>query len=361
MVKRVFISDCEGPISKNDNAFEITSSFVPHGDRLFTVVSRYDDVLAEVVRRPGYKAGDTLKLVLPFLKAYGVTDKEMRDFAADNLVCIPGVGDMLQYVRGLAPAFIVSASYEHYLRALCQVLEFPFENTYCTRVSLDMYRLPEKEKGELKRIAEEIAQMPVFEVTPDTKSLDGMPREDVKTVRQLDEVFWERIAKMEIGKIYSEVNTVGGGEKAWAVKDIAREHRVALRDVMYVGDSITDDEAFKLVKGNGGLTVSFNGNQYAVENSEVAVLSENGIVTAIVADVFLRFGKLDALKLVENWDRKALERSLVDQGLLNRLFKVYPGRLPKVKMISDQNMETLGKESSRFRNKVRGEAIGRLG
>jgi hypothetical protein len=35
--------------------------------------------------------------------------------------------------------------------------------------------------------------------------------------------------------------------------------------------------------------------------------------------------------------------------------------LPKVKIISDQNMETLGKESSRFRNKVRGEAIGRLG
>ena len=361
MVKRVFVSDCEGPISKNDNAFEITSSFVPDGDRLFTVASRYDDVMAEVVKRPGYKAGDTLKLVLPFLKAYGVTDQEMRDFAADNLVCIPGIRDTLQYVRSLASAFIVSASYEHYLRALCRVLEFPFENTYCTQVSLDRYRLPEKEKGELKKIAERIAQMPVFDITPDTKSLDDLPREDEKTVRELDEIFWKRIATMEIGKIYSEVNPVGGGEKAWAVNDIARKLRVALTDVMYVGDSITDDEAFKLVKSHGGLTVSFNGNQYAVENSEIAVLSENSIVTAIVADVFLRFGKPAALELVENWNRRALERSSVDQSLLNRLFKVYPGRLPKVKTISDQNMETLGKESSRFRNKVRGEAIGRLG
>lgn len=360
-MRRVFISDCEGPISKNDNAFEITSSFVPDGDRLFTVVSRYDDVLAEVVKRPGYKAGDTLKLVLPFLKAYGVTDQEMRDFAADNLVCIPSVKETLQYVRSLAPAFIVSASYEHYLRALCQVLEFPFENTYCTRLSLDRYRLPEKEKDELKQIAQRIAQMPVFEVTPDTKSLDDLAREDEKTVRQLDEIFWKRIVKMEIGKIYSEVNPVGGGEKAWAVKDIARKLRVSLADVMYVGDSITDDEAFKLVKGNGGLTVSFNGNQYAVENAEIAILSENSVVTAVVADVFLRFGKPDALELVENWDRRALERSSVDQSLLNRLFKVYPGRLPKVKTISDQNVETLGKESSRFRKKVRGEAIGRLG
>jgi energy-converting hydrogenase A subunit R len=285
----------------------------------------------------------------------------MRDFAADNLVCIPGIKDTLQHIRGLAPGFIVSASYEHYLRALCQVLEFPFENTYCTRVSLDGYWLPEEERGELKGIAEGIARMPVFEVTPDMKSLDDLPREDQKVIRELDELFWERIAKMEIGRIYSEVNPVGGGEKAWAVRDIARKQRVPLRDVMYVGDSITDDEAFKLVKGNGGLTVSFNGNEYAVENSEIAILSEHSIVTAIVADVFLRFGKPDVLELVENWDRRALERSSVERSLLNRLFKAYRGRLPKVKIISDQNMETLGKESSRFRNKVRGEAIGRLG
>jgi hypothetical protein len=40
---------------------------------------------------------------------------------------------------------------------------------------------------------------------------------------------------------------------------------------------------------------------------------------------------------------------------------VYLGKLPKVKIITDQNMETLAEESSRFRNKVRGEAVGRLG
>ena len=358
---RVFVSDCEGPISKNDNAFEISSRFVPDGEKLFTVVSRYDDVLAEVLKKPGYKAGDTLKLILPFLKAHGVTDKVMRDFAADNLICISGIEDTLRHIRGLAPAFIVSASYEHYLRALCRILDFPFENTYCTRFSLDKYRLPEKEKGELIRIAEEIARMPVFDVTPDTKSVRDLSREGAKTVRQLDEVFWKTIAKMKIGKIYSEVNPIGGGEKAEAVKSIVRKLDVGLADVMYVGDSITDLEAFELVKGNDGLTVSFNGNQYAVENAEVAILSEHSIVTAIVADVFLRFGKSDALELVENWSRSALKRSSVGRGLLSRLFNVFPSRLPKVNMITDQNMESLGRESSRFRNRVRGEAIGRLG
>jgi energy-converting hydrogenase A subunit R len=360
-VKKVFVSDCEGPISKNDNAFELTSHFVPDGDKLFTVMSRYDDVLAEVVRKPEYEAGGTLKLILPFLKAYDVTDQKMREFSAEHLVCIPGARDTLQHVKGLAPSFIVSASYEHYLRALCEVLEFPFENTYCTRVCMDKYGIREKEKEELKRTAKEIAQMPVFEIPSDAESLDDLSREGQETVGRLDLIFWKRIVEMEIGGIYCEVIPMGGGEKAEAIKDIVRRLDVAVADVMYVGDSITDDEAFRLVERKGGLTVSFNGNQYAVRNAEVAVLSENSIVTAIVADAFLRLGKPEALNLVKSWNRKTLEKSLVSKALINRLFKLYPGRLPKAKIITDQNMETLAEESSRFRNKVRGEAVGRLG
>src|SRR3989337_2883882 len=89
-VKRVFISDCEGPISKNDNAFEAAARFIPNGDKLFTLISKYDDVLADVIKKPGYNAGDTLKLILPFLKAYGVTDRDLRKFSAENLVLIAG-------------------------------------------------------------------------------------------------------------------------------------------------------------------------------------------------------------------------------------------------------------------------------
>jgi energy-converting hydrogenase A subunit R len=360
-VKRVFVSDCEGPISKNDNAFEVTSRFVPDGDRLFTVVSRYDDVLAEVVRKPGYEAGDTLKLILPFLKAYGVTDEKMREFSAEHLVCIPGIRDTLQYVRSLAPAFIVSVSYEHYLEALCEVLEFPFENAYCTRVRLDNYGIREDEKEQLKQIAKEIAKLPVFEIPSDTESLNDLPRKEQKTVTWLDEIFWTRIADMEIGRIYSEVKPIGGGEKAEAIKDIVDRLGVSVEDAMYVGDSITDDEAFRLVERKGGLAVSFNGNQYAVRNAEVAVLSENSIVTAVIADAFLRFGKSATLSLVKNWNRKALEKSSVSLTLVNRLFELYPDRLPKTKIIGEENRETLAEESSKFRNKVRGEAVGRLG
>jgi energy-converting hydrogenase A subunit R len=360
-VRRVFISDCEGPISKNDNAFELTAHFVPSGNRLFTVVSRYDDVLADVIRKPGYVPGGTLKLVLPFLKAYYVRDEQMEDFSRRSLVLISNAQDTLRHVRSLAPAFIVSTSYEHYVRALCQSIGFPFENAYCTRVSIDKYRMVEEERKELQMLAGEISQMPVFDIPPACRSLKDLPIEARSIVSRLDEIFWEQIAPMRIGRILSEVTTVGGMEKVKAIEDIAGRQSVTFEQVMYVGDSITDNEAFRRVKGSGGLTVSFNGNEYAVENAEVAILSENSLVTTIVADVFLRFGKPVAVELVESWNRRALEKSSVDPTLLDHLFKLYPSRLPKVKIITDQNMEILGRESGRFRKKVRGEATGRLG
>jgi len=360
-VKRVFISDCEGPISKNDNAFEITSHFVPEGDKLFAVISKYDDVLADVLKRPHYKAGDTLKLILPFLKACDVTDRKMRNFSAQSLVLIPNVKDALQHMRNVAHAFIVSTSYEHYIKALCQALGFPYENTYCTRLNIDKYHIAEKEKNKLKKIAKEIAQMPTIEIPPEAKSLNDFLEKDQKTIQRLDEIFWKEIASMDSGRIFSEVNPVGGSEKAEAVKDAAQKVGAALADVMYVGDSITDIEAFRLVRENDGLAVSFNGNQYAIKNAEIAVLCEDSTVTAIIADAFSRLGKQQVISLVENWSREALKKSPVNQTLLKNLFRLHPRKLPKVKIISSENMEVLAEESSEFRKKVRGEAIGRLG
>jgi len=360
-MKRIFISDCEGPISKNDNAFEMTSHFVPNGDKLFAVISRYDDVLADVVKKLGYKAGYTLKLILPLLKAYDVTDQKMREFSAQNLILIPNAKDTLQYVRKIAHAFIVSTSYEHYIEALCQALNFPYENTYCTKINIDKYHMTEREKDRLKKLTREISQMSIIEMSAGAKSLSDLPGECRKTIQRLDEIFWKEIANMESGKIFYEVNPVGGEEKANAVKEAVERAGADLSGVMYVGDSITDVEAFKLVKEKCGLTVSFNGNQYAIKNAEIAVLSENSIVTAIIADAFCWFGKRGTLSLMGNWSREALKRSHVNQTLLNRLFVLYPSELPKVKIITSENMEVLIKGSSEFRKKVRGEAIGRLG
>ena len=360
-MKRVFFSDCEGPISKNDNAFELTAHFVPEGDKLFSLISKYDDVLADVVKKQGYSAGSTLKLVLPFLKAYEVTDKKMQEFSAQNLILIAGSKDTLKHLRSIADAFIVSTSYEHYIRALCEIMDFPFENAYCTRLSIDKYTITPQEKERLKEIAKEIAATPMITIPPAANSLKDFSSGDRGTVKRLDRIFWVEIAGMNCGKIFSEVKTVGGEQKAEAIRDATSRLHAPLSNVMYVGDSITDVEVFKLVRENGGLTVSFNGNNYAVRNAEVAVLSENSVVTAVLADVFLKHGKTQALKVAKNWNHESLKHSTVDSAVLERLFALYPKALPKVQIVTPQNLEMLTKESSEFRKKVRGEAVGKLG
>ena len=135
--RRVFITDCEGPISKNDNAFELMSRIVPRGDRLFTLISRYDDVLADVVKKSGYKAGDTLKLILPFLEAYGATNELLKEYSSQNILLVPGADETLRFINNLMPSFIVSTSYEQYITSLCDIIGFPKENTYCTKLNID--------------------------------------------------------------------------------------------------------------------------------------------------------------------------------------------------------------------------------
>jgi energy-converting hydrogenase A subunit R len=130
---------------------------------------------------------------------------------------------------------------------------------------------------------------------------------------------------------------------------------------MYVGDSITDVEAFKLVRSSGGLTVSFNGNNYAVKSAEVAVQSESNLVTAVIADLFCKLGTEKTLKALGSWNCSALTKNNVDAALLKQLSAVHPNGLPKVQIVTAENKESLINEISAFRKKVRGVAVGRLG
>jgi len=357
---KVFITDCEGPISKNDNAFELTSCFVPDGDRFFALISRYDDVLADIVKKPGYKAGDTLRLILPFLKAYGATNDRMKDYSSENILLVPGADETLRFVRDMMPSFIVSTSYEHYIFALCDAVGFPKENVYCTRLDIDMYEFSEEETEKLKILREEILKMPMIEIPEGAESLDDLPPESQKTIKRLDEIFWETLSQMKAGKMLKEVNPVGGFEKANAVKEIIKRVKVDLSEVIYVGDSITDVDSFRLVRNGGGLTVSFNGNQYAVREAEIAVLSPHTIIISILAEVFNKFGKERVLQLAENWSPSAL-KDVCSSNLLNSLKILFPKDVPRVERITLDNVKRLMRESSIFRKTVRGEAIGKLG
>jgi energy-converting hydrogenase A subunit R len=358
---KIFISDCEGPISKNDNAFELTRYFIPQGDKLFTLISRYDDVLADIVKREDYKAGDTLKLILPFLKAYGVTNQKMVDFSSQNILLMPGAKEMLEFVQGFMPAYIVSTSYEQYMRVLCGVLGFPFANVRCTRLNLDKYSMGDDEKTKVKKLAERMINLPMLEIPTSAQSLDDLSEKTRNTLDRLDDIFWKEISNMNVGKMFLGVNPIGGSEKAAAVEDITTRLKGQFENVMYVGDSITDVQAFEIVRNAGGLTVSLNGNGYAVREAEVAVLAENAVVTAVLASLFSRFGKARLLTLIRDWKPSSIQRFGLSEPLQRCFEKICDRKLPIVKLVTESNKTRLMKESSRFRKNVRGEAVGKLG
>jgi len=358
--KKVFITDCEGPISKNDNAYELTEYFVPKGDALFALISKYDDVQADIVKRRGYKAGDTLRLILPFLKAYEVTNKKIKEFSAKNVLLVSGAKDTLQFVKGIMPSFIVSTSYEQYMQALCDAIDFPFENVHCTKLNIDKYQVNKREKEKLKQLKEEIVAMPMIEIPINAVSLNDFSRKDKKTIRRLDKIFWKEISRMKCGEMLKEVNPVGGFEKVKAIQEIVAKVGVKSSDVMYVGDSITDVQSFQLVRESGGLAVCFNGNNYAVREAEIAVLSNTATMACVLAEVFNHYSRKGVLELVREWSYSGLKR-YCSSIFHSQMSQVYAKTLPRVEIITSANKERLMKESTAFRKTVRGEAVGGLG
>ena len=361
MKTRQFNTDCEGPISKNDNAMELSAAFIPDGERFFSMTSKYDDFLADVERKPDYKAGDTLKLILPFLKAHGMTNAEMVNYSRENIVLVQGAMETLRFVNGLMPSFIVSTSYEPYLDALCSLVGFPMDHVYCTKVNIDAYPLGKGEEAPLRALASEIAGMKMISWGDEARGIEDLSPEDQKTVRRLHNIFWGEIAKMEVGRVFEEVNPVGGGEKANAILDSLKRTGSEPSDVIYVGDSITDVQAFKLVRDGGGMAVSFNGNSYAIRSADICCISRDTFVLSVLASSFNRGGRDGVLELVERWSRDSIKESELEGDLGIRLQSIPDEDFPKVKLIVGSNIGRLIEESEEFRKQVRGVEIGALG
>ncbi len=361
--------DCEGPITQNDNAYELCEALIPDGGTFFARVSKYDDFLADIEKRPGYKAGDTLKLVLPFLKAFGATNHGIEEFSEKTLVLLPGAKKMLSAVVDLCPAFIISTSYRPYLEALCKVTGFPLDNVYCTEVDLDGYHLDDEEKSALQSLAREIAGMPLLSWPEECRGRQDLDETNLSTLERLDEIFWEIIPQMSIGRLIEEVNPVGGPEKAKGVEDSLTRTGKGMEEVFYVGDSITDVQAFETAKKGGGIALSFNGNSYAVKSAQYALLSYETTLIAALVSLLARNG-MKALEYLFEKEASAsikgdqLLESLKGKGVPDALLEANFSQkrgLPALYKITAENQDKIILQSEHIRRLVRGVAVGELG
>ena len=351
---RIFVTDCEGPVSRNDNAMEMAARFIPRGDELFARLSRYDDFLADVLHKPGYNAGDTLRLIAPFFVAFGVRDAQVQVFSRNTVTLVPGAAATLAEIAALMPTFIISTSYTPYIRALCDVVGLPFEQCHCTELSLDRWKMEQGEMEWLRDWASRAVELPLIEIPDGCIGIGGLTPGDRDAVLELDDLFWHQMAAGGCisGSIMAAVRPVGGDMKLLALEEIVAQTGVARREVMYVGDSITDAPPFAAVRRWGGASLSFNGNGYALAAAEYAAAAADTTPVLELARAFRAGGRAAVDATVREWSTEhAPAQAAADAGA---------PALPQVGVV-DEAGEPLAAASAWARTHVRGEPIARLG
>lgn len=356
-------TDCEGPLALNDNAFELCRDFLkPEGDRFFKQVSRYDDYLADILKKPGYKAGETLKLILPFLKAHGLTNAQIRDYSLKTMRLMPGAKEAYKFLHAQKfPIFEISTSYRQFAEAVGLKLGFKADHIFCTELDLDRYHLTPGEAAELLRLKEEILAVPEIELPSQASSPEDLPEPVSEAIGQCERIFLEKIPAMDIGLIYQEVNPVGGAEKARALEESLAKTGIPMADAIYVGDSITDVQAFETVRSGGGLGISFNGNHYAVNAAQVIVVADSVWPIALLTAIFQLWGKEGVLEVAGPEGPQKSKYLVLPEKLIEPLARGLEGHNFSLYRADNPRREEIARESAAMRAKLRGAAIAALG
>jgi len=339
MNKKFYVTDCEGPLSINDNAYEISNYFIPNGGEFFSILSNYDDILAE--RNKGeHFAGSTLKFILPFFKAYDLTENDLIEFSQDNIHMVSGAYKMIKYVQKIMPFYIVSTSYNQYIKALSDKTGFVYDNTYSTILELDKYELESMEQEKLLDMHDNILLDNSFE--------------------NIDHLFNNVISKMKINALVDSVKPIGGIGKREAILDIIEKNNYKAENLMYSGDSITDKEALEYAKDNNGISISFNGNIHSIKSAAISIASENNLILAVIADIFNDKSTSGVYDFIHEYNENSLEALLntsIDTDIIQELLLTKAS----IDIITEDNIEELNNKSKITRNKVRGKNIGELG
>ena len=347
MFEKSFITDCEGPLTLNDNAFELAANFIENGGELFKILSLYDDYLVDVVKKEGYKAGNTLKLILPFFVVENLKNEDLIDFSINNIYAVNDSKFLLSYLKDAMNTYIVSTSYGQYIEAVSNYMDLPFENTFYTDVDVDVLNLND---DEIKKVIE----------------FKDMILKNPDDYQLFDDIFFTQIAEMGIYEKIKDINVVGGQGKKLAIDEIISRDGIDINEIFYIGDSITDVEPLEFARKNKGISVSFNGNEYPLKVAEIAIVSPSAITTAVIANIYADYDKNKVLEFIEDYNSSSDIEKLfndynVDSQIKDRFFSIFTNDYPLIKIIDDDNFDEILKSSKEMRNNIRGQDIGGLG
>jgi energy-converting hydrogenase A subunit R len=295
--------DNEGPCTLNDNAQESTVALAKAsglgeevGVNFYRGASNIDDIWGDfhrISKDPSYSSGHTLKVVLPFFRAMGATTEWLERFARENLRVVPKIGTVLSDLNHRFSVWQISTSYEFFVRAFCNTIEFDFARARCTAVDgFDRVPVAEAEKRQLLAFMQEAATMPIIQYDGETGEV--APEHQAHYDR-FTQFVWEVVYGMPVGQFLQTVRPVGQAQKREAVEHICCEFGVPKERAMYVGDSQTDVQCVELLQ-RCGLTMMFNGKGRVCRISDIMYIGEDASAIAEVAHRFAELGRDGVLR-----------------------------------------------------------------
>jgi energy-converting hydrogenase A subunit R len=327
-MSKVAFFDLEGPISTQDNAYEVFG-LVPNGHKVFEVISKYDDILA-LEERPNYEAGDTLSLIAPFLVAHEIGEEEIFDVSKEAFL-VRGINRMIDHLRERDwKVYIISTSYQQHAYNIAGQLGIDEENVKCTKFPLDDY---------LREFGGDDYE-PILKAEQDILALHP-PVDEVAIKKRLDDFFFGELPNVNVGKILTNMSVCGGARKVTAMNELAERDGLDVSGSVAVGDSITDMRMLEYIKDQGGLAVTFNGNEYALKYGSVSLATADMRNLSLITDSWETGGKEAVMKAIS-------ENEGSDE---DPFYHVLEGK---------KNFDDILKVHKMVRNIVRGEA-GKLG
>lgn len=350
-------TDCEGPTCLNDNAYELCKDFLNHGERLFMQLSQYDDILylnKEKYKfiKNDYATGDTLRLILPFLRANDLNNKIMELFVdkIKKIKFMKGAIEGHRYFKNKSiPVFEISTSYAPFAYAVAEKIQVAKENVFCTDIHLDEYFFSHEEKKRINEFRNEIVNMPDISI-PTDGNMESLDQNTKSAIERLNHIFWYEMPRMDCWGLISKTKVMNGKRKVEAIIESLKRTNYEVKNLVYVGDSITDREALRYVKDKGGLAVSFNGNSYAVDEAEIACIGRKSSTIAPIVVRYSTGGRKAVSELIENLKSKKYLKQTLPLELFNQ---IYPLGDTIVSFITDKNKAHLIEQSTRMRKEVR--------
>lgn len=261
----------------------------PEGDRIFEVISRYDDLLT-LEEREGYEPGDTLALIVPFLLRHNISEDNITTLAADATF----LGGANKLIPGLESSgwkvFCITTTYEQYAIHITHKLGIYAHNVACTPFPLAQINqtLGKEDLALLEQVEADILKM---------RPVD----DDDRIKKRLDQFFWEELPATALGKAINQVKPVGGRRKVDALNKFADKYSQPLSGWVVTGDSITDFKMLQAVESAGGLAIAFNANEYALPYATM------GLASTFISDL------TDVLAAWKKGQRKEVERLIKEK------------------------------------------------